>query len=47
MRQVTLQASESYELRKLMLSPADALLLGTTTASKVNYLVFRDPLTEE
>ena len=47
MRQVTLQASESYELRKLMLSPADVLLLGTTTASKVNYLVFRDPLTEE
>ena len=47
MRQVTLQASESYELRKLMMSPADVLLLGTTTASKVNYLVFRDPLTEE
>ena len=46
-RQVTLQASESYELRKLMLSPADVLLLGTTTGSKVNYLVFRDPLTEE
>ena len=46
-RQVTLQASESYELRRIMLSPADVLLLGTTTASKVNYLVFRDPLTEE
>lgn len=46
-RQISLVASDSYELRRIMLSPGDVLGAGTTTGSKVNYIVFRDPLTEE
>lgn len=46
-RQAVLQANDSYVVDKIRLSPDDILEASTTTASKVDYVVSRDPIMEE